>query len=176
MRNPVVWRCSIKAHLVVSVQTRKNGVHACYHPCYSSRIIGIYRRLDKWWVHWNRTAANIAITNFVSLYLIGERSGERLHVTLQADPPLIGPICVDNNITFMCLVRNADYQHHYQYQWTVDRGNPKIDNQSFTLQVTSQSVINVTCEVYAHQNGGNKIQYGVGSITVQPNGKIIHQK
>ena len=175
--NPLAWRRNINARLVVSVQIRKNGADACYRPCYSSRIIGIYRWLDKWWVHRNRTAANIAITNFVSLSLIGERSGERLHVTLRADPPLSGPICVDNNITFTCLVRNADYQHHYQYQWSVDGDTPKIGNQSFTLQVTSQSVVNVTCEVYAHQNGGNEIQYGASSVTVQPNGKPpIHQK
>ena len=31
-------------------------------------------------------------------------------------------------------------------------------------------------EALVLKNGGNKIQYGAGSVTVQPNGKLIHQK
>ena len=102
--------------------------------------------------------------------------GERLHVTIRADPPLSGPICVDKTVNFTCLVFNEESLHQYQYQWSIDGDTPKIGNQSFTLQVTSRSATNVTCEVYAHQNGGTKVQYGANGVTVQPNGKpiIIH--
>lgn len=101
--------------------------------------------------------------------------GERLHVTIRADPPLSGPICVGSTVNFMCLVFNADYlhQYEYQYQWSTDGGTPKIGNQSFTVQVTSLSATNVTCEVYARQIGGTKVQYGATGVTVQPTGKPI---
>ena len=97
--------------------------------------------------------------------------GERLYVTIGADPPLSDPICVDKKITFTCHVRNADRLGHCEFQWSIDGDTAKIGNQSYALQIPSRSVINVTCEVYAWQDGSRAVQYGAGTITIHPNGK-----
>ena len=91
-------------------------------------------------------------------------------MTISADTPLHEQICAGEPITFTCHVRNSDHLHQYQYQWSIDEDTAKIGDQMYTIQVPSQSVINITCEVYARLNDTIS-GYGTNNITVQPSGK-----
>ena len=100
--------------------------------------------------------------------------GDRLRVTISASPPLNGEICVGETIAFTCHVLNSDHHQQYQYQWSIDEEIPTIGDHTYTIQVPSQSVFNVTCGVYARLNDTNNTTYGANTITVQPSGKPRH--
>jgi len=94
-------------------------------------------------------------------------------VTISANPPLSGLICVDKQITFTCHVNNVD--RVLQYQWSINEGAPKIGDQTYTMIIHSQSVINVTCEVYVQVN--STTSFGSNSVIVHPTGepKFLHK-
>ena len=97
--------------------------------------------------------------------------GDALNVTISADPPLDGLICVDKNITFTCKVPNVA---GVQYQWSIGDGQPKIGTNTYPLRVSSLSTITVTCGVYVNVRGVStqyETQYGKDTVTVQPTGK-----
>ena len=59
-----------------------------------------------------------------------------------------------------------------QYQWQIDGDESKIHNHTYTMQHSSLSIHNVTCEVYATYSNGN-IANGINSITFQTNGEPL---
>ena len=88
-------------------------------------------------------------------------------MTISANPPLSGLICVDKQIIFTCHVNNVDSVP--QYQWSINEGVPKFSDQTYTMIIHSQSVTNVTCEVYVKVNG--KKSFGSNSVIVQATGE-----
>ena len=81
-------------------------------------------------------------------------------------------ICVGRFITFAAGYDAPINVANIQYQWSNNGGGPGGgNNRVYTVEVYSQSIIIVTCEVFVDLTNGTKINESL-SIPIQPNGKI----
>jgi len=101
---------------------------------------------------------------------VNDFTGDKLNITISANPPLSSTICVGETITLTCHVNNQNNVRVKQYQWSVDEDVPTIGSQTYTMKIPSQSVINVTCGVYAYVTNNNMV-FGSNNVILYPAGQ-----
>ena len=105
--------------------------------------------------------------------------GVECTVTISSTPPLDSLICVGRFVVFTVAYTpdhdNVSVHEVLGYRWFID-GTPKIDanNRTHTnVDVVSQHIINVTCEVFVklNHNGTPELKESK-SVYIQPYGKL----
>ena len=96
-------------------------------------------------------------------------------VTISFTPPLNGLICVGRTValTVAYTSDNGSVHKFLGYRWSID-GKPKMDANNCVhtnVEVISQQIINVTCEVFVKLNNNRLVLKENKSLYIQPNGK-----